>query len=87
MRSIGFEQQVPIPAEYKDQPLGIGYRIDFVVAKELVVEIKASNQLAPVHRAQLRTYLRILGVRQGLLLNFNFPRLVDGLTSVLLAER
>jgi hypothetical protein len=44
-------------------------------------------QLVFIHRAQLRTYLRILGLRQGLLLNFNMPRLVDGLTSVLLPER
>ena len=52
-----------------------------------MVEIKTASQFAPAHRAQLRTYLRILGVRQGLLLNFNFPRLVDGLASVLLPER
>jgi len=86
-RRIVFRQQVPIPAAYKGDHLGIGYRLDFLVENQLIVEIKANNQLAAVHRAQLRTYLRILSVRQGFLLNFNLPRLIDGLTSVLLPER
>ena len=86
-RGIRFRQQVAVPVEYKSETLGVGYRLDFLVEDELVVELKAADQLAAVHRAQLRTYLRILGVRQGLLLSFNFPRLVDGLTSVLLPDR
>ena len=57
-RSIAFRQQVAIPAYYKGEQLGIGYRLDFLVENELVVELKASAQLAAVHRAQLRTYLR-----------------------------
>jgi GxxExxY protein len=71
-RGIRFRQQVSVPAEYKGQSVGRVYRIDFLVQNELVVELKATGQLAPAHRAQLRTYLRILNVRQGLLLNFNF---------------
>lgn len=87
VRRIGFQSQVPIPARYKGESIAVAYRIDFLVEREIVVEIKANNHLATVHRAQLRTYLRILSVRQGLLLNFNMPRLIDGLTSVLLPER
>jgi GxxExxY protein len=87
LRQLRFAQQVPVAAAYKGEDLGGGYRIDFLVERELVVELKAASQLAHVHRAQLRTYLRVLGVRQGLLLNFNMPRLVDGLMSVLLPER
>jgi len=87
LRGISFDQQVPVPTFYKGHALGNAYRVDFVVESELVVELKASSQLAIVHRAQLRTYVRNLGLRQGLLLNFNMPRLVDGLTSVLLPER
>jgi len=83
---VRFRQQVPLTRSYKGEPLGGVYRVDFVVEDELVVELKAATQLVFVHRAQLRTYLRILGLRQGLLLNFNMPRLVDGLTSVLLPE-
>lgn len=87
LRGIPFRQQVAVPASYKGEALGNGYRVDFVVNDELVVELKASTALVLVHRAQLRTYLRMLKLRQGLLLNFNMPRLVDGLVSVLLPER
>lgn len=86
-RGLTFQQQVPVPAAYKGTCLGSVYRVDFVIGNELVVELKAASHLAYVHRAQLRTYLRLLGLRQGLLLNFNLPRLVDGLASVLLPER
>jgi len=84
VRGVCFRQQVPLPGAYKGHTLGKVYRVDFVVENELVVELKAASQMVFIHRAQLRTYLRILGLRQGLLLNFNMPRLVDGLTSVLL---
>ena len=87
IRGIRFQQQVAIPAHYKGESIGVGYRIDYLVEDELVVEIKANDHLAAVHRAQLRTYLRILKVRQGLLLNFNLPRLIDGMASVLLPGR
>ena len=87
LRKIVFKRQVPLLGSYKGEDLGQIYRVDFVVEDELVVELKAASQLVWVHRAQLRTYLRTLGLRQGLLLNFNMPRLVDGLSSVLLPER
>ena len=87
MQGVAFRQQVAVSGSYKGEPLGKVYRVDFVVEDELVVELKTASQTVFVHRAQLRTYLRSLGLRQGLLLNFNMPRLVDGLTSVLLPER
>ena len=87
IRRIAFRRQVPVHGSYKGHDLGVIYRVDFVVEDELVVELKAASQLVWVHRAQLRTYLRSLGLRQGLLLNFNMPRLIDGLTSILLPER
>ena len=86
-RAVPFEQQVRVPASYKGTLLRRTYRVDFVIAGELVVEIKHSGQLVANHRAQLRTYMRLLNVRQGLLLNFGYPRLIDGLTSLLLPER
>jgi GxxExxY protein len=86
IRGVRYRQQVPLPGTYKGEPLGNVYRVDFVVEDELVVELKAAAQFVPAHRAQLRTYLRILGLRHGLLLNFNQPRLIDGLASVLLPE-
>ena len=86
-RGLRFARQVPVYTEYKGEVVGRPYRVDFVVEEELVVELKATAQPAAIHRAQLRTYLRSLHLRQGLLLNFNYPRLVDGMISVLLPVR
>ena len=63
LRGISFQQQVTLPGSYKGENLGKVYRVDFVVEDELVVELKAASQLVFVHRAQLRTYLRILGLK------------------------
>ena len=57
--------------------------MDFVVEDELVVELKAVDHVLPIHKAQLMTYLRLLDLRQGFLINFNVTRLVDGVTSIL----
>ena len=86
-RGLRFNRQVPVHTKYKGEPVGAPYRVDFVVEEELIVELKAVYQPAAIHRAQLRTYLRALGLRQGLLLNFNYPRLVDGMLSVLIPSR
>ncbi len=76
---IVFARQVAIPVVYKDVPLGDGFKADIVVARELILEIKAVPAILPVHEMQLRTYLRMSGIRVGLLLNFNAPRLTEGL--------
>jgi GxxExxY protein len=76
---IAFTRQVPIPVMYKDVPIGDGFKADIVVARELILEIKAVAAILPVHEVQLRTYLRLSGIRVGLLLNFNAPRLIEGL--------
>jgi len=78
LRRIEFERQVPLPVIYKGLQLECGYRIDLLVAKLVVVEIKAIDQLANVHDAQLLTYLRLGGWHVGLLINFNVPVLKDG---------
>lgn len=76
---IGFGRQVPIPMVYKDQKLDAGFRADIVLQRELILEIKSVENLAPVHEAQILTYLRLSGCRIGLLMNFNTLRLKDGL--------
>ena len=76
---IEFVRQAPIPIVYKGAPVGDGFKADIVVAHELILEIKAVTTILPIHEVQLRTYLRMSGIRVGLLLNFNVPRLVDGL--------
>jgi GxxExxY protein len=76
---IAFARQVTIPVRYKGAEVGDGCKADIVVADELIPEIKAVSTILPIHAVQLRTCLRMSGVHAGLLLNFNVPRLVDGL--------
>jgi len=76
---LKFRQQIELPIVYRDVRLDCGYRIDFVVEEKLVVELKALEALLPVHEAQLLTYLRLSGLRVGLLINFNVPVLKDGI--------
>ena len=76
---IAFGRQVTIPVLYKGAEVGDGFKADVVVAGELILEIKAVSTIVPIHEVQLRTYLRMSGIHIGLLLNFNVPRLVDGL--------
>ena len=64
---------------YKDVKLDCGYRIDFVVEQKVVIELKAVEGILPVHEARLLTYLRLSGLRLGLLFNFNVPVLKDGI--------
>ena len=59
------------------------YRVDFVVENSLLLELKSVEQVLPVHKAQTITYVKLLKLDQGLLINFNVVRLVDGITSVL----
>ena len=86
LQKVPFIQQVPLPVSYKGLDLGTGYRIDFVVDDELVVELKTVERFLPIHDAQLMTYLRVLDLHQGLLINFNVGRLVDGVRSILNAK-
>src|SRR5438105_6343596 len=79
LRSIPFEREKPLPLEYKGIHLGCGYRLDLLVAGAVVVEIKSVEALAPIHDAQLLTYLRIGGWRLGLLINFNVAVLKSGI--------
>lgn len=74
-----FQRQVALPIVYKGQRLALEFRIDVVVEAGLVLEIKSVGQLAPVHEAQLLTYLRLTGHRVGLLMNFNTAVLKDGI--------
>jgi GxxExxY protein len=64
---------------YKDGKLDCGYRIDLIVEEKVVVELKAVEAMLPVHEAQLLTYLRLSGLRVGLLIKFNVPVLKDGI--------
>lgn len=78
LQGVSFRRQVPLPIDYKGVRLDCGYRIDLLVDDRLIVEIKAVESLTGVHEAQLLTYLKLSGVKVGLLINFNVPRLIDG---------
>jgi GxxExxY protein len=79
LRGLSFERQVDLPVSYKGLLLGCGYKIDLIVQREVVVELKAVETLLPVHEAQLLTYLKLSGKSVGLLINFNTPLLTRGI--------
>jgi GxxExxY protein len=79
VRRIPFQRERPLPLEYKGIRLDCGYRIDLLVASSVVVEVKAIEAIAPVHEAQLLTYLRLGGWQVGLLINFNLAILRNGI--------
>lgn len=78
LRGISFERQVPLPVEYKGVRLDCGYRLDIVVERALILEIKCLEHVLPVHEAQLLTYLKMTGKRVGLILNFKVSVLTRG---------
>lgn len=79
LRKMPLKRQVPLPIDYKGVKLDCGYRLDMVVAEQLIVELKACEALLPIHEAQLLTYLKLTGIKVGLLINFNVPVLKDGI--------
>ena len=81
-RGLHVQEQEPLPVTYKNVHLDCGYRMDVVVESLIVVEIKAVEQLAPIHQAQLLSYLRLSGKRVGLLINFHARILKQGLKRI-----
>ncbi len=76
---LPYERQVDMPLNYDGVILECGYRVDLMVRREVLLELKAVEKRLPIHEAQLQTYLRLSGCRIGLLLNFNVVSLRDGL--------
>ncbi|HEX2829841.1 MAG TPA: GxxExxY protein [Burkholderiales bacterium] len=81
-RKIFVQRQVTVPVRYRNHTLDVGYRIDLLVDAQLIVEIKAVERIAPIHVAQVLTYLKLAKRPLGLLLNFNMPHLRDGIRRV-----
>lgn len=79
LRGIPFERQKALPVEYKGVMLDCGYRLDMVVEKRLILELKACERLERIHEAQLLTYLKLTSIRIGLLINFNVTVLRQGI--------
>jgi GxxExxY protein len=78
-RGIEYQPQVKLPGVYKGKVFDCEFFMDIVVQDRLVIELKAIEKLLPIHEAQLLTYLRLSGIRLGLLINFNVPLLKDGI--------
>lgn len=79
---IGVERQSPLSVEYKGLLVECAYRLDLVVDKRLIVELKCVEVLLPIHMAQTMTYLRLTALQLGLLMNFNVPVLKTGIKRV-----
>jgi len=78
-RKMKVEQQKPLPLIYGDVKLDCGYRIDLLVDDSVIVEIKSVDSLAPIHKAQMLSYLKLSGCQVGLLINFNVKLLKQGI--------
>ena len=76
------EGQQTLPLVYRGLKLDAGYRLDLLVAKRVIVEIKSVDQLLPIHQAQLMSYLKLSGCKLGLLINFNVPLLKRGIVRI-----
>ena len=84
LRKIPHQSQAELPVEYKGTKFALGLRLDILIPGELIVELKACERLLPIHEAQLLTYLKLAGIKAGLLINFNVPLLKDGIKRFLL---
>ena len=82
---IPFQVQADLPVSYKGTRLDCGYRIDLLVDKQLILELKSVEQLLKIHEAQILTYMKLAKVNVGLLINFNVPILKKGIKRFLLS--
>ena len=80
---LSVEQQKPMPVKYKGIYLDCGYRIDLFVEQKVIVELKAVEKIAPIHTAQILSYLKLADCKIGLLINFNVKILKDGIRRII----
>ncbi len=79
LKGISHLSEAPLPVDYKGIQLDCGYRVDLLVDKQLVLELKSVRKLETIHEAQLLTYLKLSGIKIGLLMNFNTSKLKEGI--------
>lgn len=84
LNDIAFKLEHSLPVEYKGLQLDCGYRIDVLVEDEIILELKAVDQIKGIHEAQLLTYMKLSGIKQGFLLNFNVNMMKEGIKSFVL---
>jgi len=76
---INFKIEVELPVKYKNILISCGYRIDLLIEDTLIIELKSVDKILPIHEAQLLTYMKLSGIKTGLLINFNELLLKDGI--------
>ncbi|MCE7056326.1 GxxExxY protein [Algoriphagus sp. AGSA1] len=79
---LTIQTQVPVPVLYKGIKLDVCYRLDILVEEKVIIEVKTVSEMAAIHKAQLLTYLKLMGIKLGLLINFNSIKLIDGVKRV-----
>lgn len=84
LRGLKFDWQRSVPLEYKGIKLDCGYRLDIIVENKVILELKNIDTIAPIHEAQLLTYLRLTGINIGFIINFNVLILKDGIKRMVL---
>ena len=80
---LSFVREQLLPVTYKGTPLDCDYRLDLVVEGRLILELKAVAEILPIHRAQLLTYLKLSGIKLGLILNFNVSLMKNGIVRII----
>jgi GxxExxY protein len=83
-RNLKYKPQVAVPVTYDEIKLDAGFRLDLLVEDQVIIELKAVEQVLPVHEAQLLTYLKLTQLRLGLLINFNVPLIKQGIKRIIL---
>jgi len=81
-REIVYERQKPLPINYKEVRFDCGYRLDLVVEDKVILELKSCERIEDIHKAQLLTYLKLSGLKLGLIMNFNVPIMKEGIVRV-----
>ena len=82
MGGLSLERQKPLAVQYKGINLDCGYRLDVVVEDAIILELKSCEKIEPIHKAQLLTYLKLSGIKLGLLLNFNVTLMREGIVRI-----
>ena len=81
-KGVYAQNQVLLPINYKGVEIDAGYRLDILIPDTLILELKAGDKLSPIYTAQVLTYLKLTGIKTGLLINFNEKKLIDGLKRI-----
>jgi len=82
IQGIDYIAELPVALEYKGEKVDAGYRLDFLIDRKVIIELKSVDKFLPIHDAQLLSYLRLTEMKLGLLINFNVPILKNGVKRI-----